>query len=78
MPHGRQAGIATDDTRSAQQQHAHTRTQGNCQHRASKAQAWRQHGADLQHHQANAEGEPQREQVAGAEDALGGGDRVFG
>ncbi|MNC25434.1 hypothetical protein D3C75_735220 [compost metagenome] len=56
--HGRQAGIAADDTGSPQQQHTHTGAQGDSQHRAGKAQARGQHGADLQHHQADAEGEP--------------------
>ncbi len=76
--HGRKAGVAADDTGGAQQQHTHAGAQGDGQHRAGKAKAWGEHGADLQHHQADAEGEPQREQVAGAEDALVGGDRVVG
>ena len=36
---------------------------------------WKAVGAGLQDHQADAEGEPQGEQVAGAEDAFVGGDR---
>lgn len=71
--HGRQAGVAADHTGSPQQQHAHAGAQCDGQHCARQAQTGGQHGADLQHHQADAEGEPQREQVAGTEDALVGG-----
>ncbi|MNH28334.1 hypothetical protein D3C79_884950 [compost metagenome] len=74
--HGRQAGIAADDAGRPKQQHAHTGAERDGQHRAGQAQAWGEHGADLQHHQADAEGEPQCKQVAKAEDALAGGDRV--
>ncbi|MCY1178456.1 hypothetical protein D9M73_188040 [compost metagenome] len=57
--HGGQAGVAADNPRRTQQQHTDTGAQGDGQHGASKAQAWRQHGGDLQHHQADAEGKPQ-------------------
>ena len=76
--HGRQAGVTADDPGSPQQQHTDTGAKGDGQHCAGQAKARGQHGADLQDHQANTEGEPQREQVTGAEDALVGGDRVVG
>ncbi|MCY1248062.1 hypothetical protein D9M72_614510 [compost metagenome] len=69
--HRRQAGIAADHTDRGQQQDAYGGAEENRQQRSRQAQARRQQGTGLQHHQADAEGEPEGKQVTGAEDALG-------
>ncbi|MNT69914.1 hypothetical protein D3C72_2082610 [compost metagenome] len=73
--HGSQAGIAADHGGAAQQQHADADAEQNRQQRIAGAQARRQQRTGLQHHQAEAEGEPEGKQVASAENALVEGDR---
>ncbi|MNH34643.1 hypothetical protein D3C79_952510 [compost metagenome] len=76
--HGRQAGVAADDRDGSEQQYTDAGADDDRQHRIGQAQAGAEQGAGLQHHQANAEGKPQGTEVAAAEHALRGGDRMIG
>ncbi|MCY1247595.1 hypothetical protein D9M72_609430 [compost metagenome] len=65
--HRRQAGVATDHTDGGQQQNADQGAEKNRQQRTGQAQAWCEQCTSLQHHQTDAEGEPQGKQIATAE-----------
>ena len=76
--HRRQAGVAADHADRRQQQNADQGAEENRQQRTGQAQAWREQCTGLQHHQADAEGEPQGKQIAAAEDTLVGRHRDIG
>ncbi|MNS86769.1 hypothetical protein D3C72_1206840 [compost metagenome] len=70
--HRRQAGVTANHPDRRQQQNADQGAEKNRQQRTGQAQAWCEQCTSLQHHQADAEGEPQGKQIATAEHTLVG------